>query len=68
MRRGINPPDATEGNKMKEKYTPGLRVREFTARSEAEARTLYNDFCGKCLVKLEPPANSWAKEWKVKFF
>lgn len=52
---------------MKEKYTPGLRVREFTARSEAEARTLYSEFCGKCLVKLEPPA-SWTNEWKVKFF
>lgn len=53
---------------MKEKYIPGFRTREFTTRSETEARTLYNEFCGKCPVKLEPPANSWTNEWKVKFF
>lgn len=52
---------------MKEKYIPGLRVREFATRNEAEARKLYGEFCGKCLVKLEPPA-SWTNEWKVKFF
>ena len=53
---------------MKEKYIPGLHVREITTTSEAEARKLYNEFYGKCLVKLEPPANSWTNEWKVKFF
>ena len=53
---------------MKEKCIPGLRSREFTTKSEAEARKLYNEFCGKCLVKLEPPANSWTNEWKIKFF
>lgn len=65
---GLNPPAVMEGNKMKEKFIPGLRSREFTTTSEAEARTLYNEFCGKCPVKLEPPANSWTNEWKVKFF
>ena len=53
---------------MKEKYIPGLHVREFTTTSEAEARKLYNEFYGKCLVKLEPPANSWSSEWTVKFY
>lgn len=32
---------------MKEKYIPGLRSREFTTKSETEARKLYNEFYGK---------------------
>ena len=53
---------------MKEKYIPGLKMREFVTKNEVEARSLYNEFCGKYPVKLEPPANSWTNEWKVKFF
>lgn len=64
----FDPPAGMEENKMKEKYTPGLRTREFTTKSETEARKLYNEFYGKCLVKLEPPANSWTNEWRIKFF
>ena len=66
--RLLDPPAVMEGNKMKEKCIPGLRSREFTTKSEAEARKLYSEFYGKCLVKLEPPANSWTNEWRVKFF
>ena len=67
-RTRLDPPAVMEENKMKEKYIPGLRAREFTTKSETEARKLYNEFCGKCLVKLEPPANSWTNEWRIKFF
>ena len=57
-----------EGRKMKEKYIPGLKMREFVTKNEVEARSLYNEFCGKCPVKLSPPANSWSSEWTVKFY
>lgn len=53
---------------MKEKYIPGLHAREFTTNDEKEARALYAQFTGKCRVTLNPPANSWSKEWRVVFF
>lgn len=53
---------------MKEKYIPGLHVREITTNNEAEARALYAMFAQKCRVTLNPPSNSLGKEWRVVFF
>lgn len=69
MWRGFDPPAGRmEENTMKEKYIPGLHAREFTTNDEKEARALYAQFTGKCRVTLNPPANSWSKEWRVVFF